>query len=190
MSVVLSLEEARAAGLGGALGDEALQDAIDEEEAWLAARIGPLVGERTERFSLAYIRPLSSSVRLRRRTTEVELEQDGVALPTVELRADQRTVANLPEGTRYVGVLEATYTPNDELEVRRALKELLSLQLGVVDAGGVQMEQMGTYMYQRGAGTAGRTRASIVRQLMGAPSAGSLRLTSSVRHGLAGALDR
>jgi hypothetical protein len=59
-----------------------------------------------------------------------------------------------------------------------------------VEAAGVQMEQMGSYMYQRGAGTASRTRASIVRSLIGAPTASSLRLRSSVPHGLAGQLGR
>jgi hypothetical protein len=190
VSEVLSLEQARAANLGAGLSDAALQDAIDEEEAWLARRIGPLLGERTQVFQLAYLPPLTNSVKLKRPTDSVELEQDGEALTSVQLRADQRTLATLPEGTRYVGVLEATYEPNDELEVRRALKELLSLQLGVVDGAGVQMEQMGSYMYQRGAGTASRTRASIVRSLIGAPTASSLRLRSSVPHGLAGQLGR
>lgn len=194
MSEVLSLEQARAANLGAGLSDDALQDAIDEEEAWLASpeRLGPLVGERTETFPLAYLRPLSSEIRLRRPTAAVELTQDGEPLTTVELRADGRRLAALPEGTRYVGVLAATYTPNDELIVRRALKALVALQLGDVQAAGMQMEQMGTYMYQRGAGTAGRTRRSILRSLLGDANRGgtTLRMRSSVPHGLAGRLDR
>lgn len=190
MSLV-QVTDLQAAGVGVGMDENALQDAIDEEEAWLARRIGPLVGERTQRFALAYLRPQGSEVILQRPTDEVVMEQAGTTLTTTELRADQRTVAYLPEGTRYTGVLEATYTPNDELEVRRAVKELVSLQLGQVEAGGLQMEQMGTYMYQRAAGSTARTRHAILRSLMGPPGrASSLRLRSSVRHGLAGTLGR
>lgn len=190
MSDVLLLEDARAAGIGAELSDTALQDAIDEQEAWLARRIGLLVGERTERFALAYMRPTTSELALQRPTDSVELVQDGTTLTDFELRPGGWRVAQLPEGTRWAGVLEATYTPTDELEVRLALKKLVGLDVGVVSTGGLQAETIGTYAYQRAAGSATRSRASIVRSLREPPSASSLRLTSSVPHGLSGALGR
>jgi hypothetical protein len=187
---VLEVLAAQAAGIGAELDTLTLQDAIDEEEAWLARRIGQLVGERTERLSLAYLSPRTSEVRLQRPTDEVAVKQDGVALATVELRPAGWVVANLPEGTRYAGILELTYTPTDELEVRRAVKQLLGLALSSQTAGGLTGETMGTYSYQRSAGTSAKVRAAIVRSLQEPSSAGTTRLRSSVRHGLAGALDR
>lgn len=192
MSEVLQVEDARAANLGAQLSDNALQDAIDEEEAWLARRIGPLTGERIERFPLAYLEPLGSEVTLRRSTLAVVVEQDGVVLPGVELRSDGRRLAALPEGTRYVGVLAVTYEPDDLLEVRRALKVLVGLNLGATETGGLQSETMGSYAYSRGTGgsSPGAIRAGLVRGLVGKPQAGSTRLLSSVKHDLAGHLGR
>lgn len=190
MSDVLELDEARAAGLGAELSDAALQAALDEEEAWLARRIGPLLGEREQRFPLAYMREASSVLVLQRPTDAVEITSDGTALTDFELRPGGWRVAQLPEATRWGGVLVATYTPNDELEVRRALKELVGVSVGAQAAGGLQGETMGSYSYQRGAGTTTRTRASIVRGLREPVAASTMRVSSSVRHGLAGALER
>lgn len=190
---VLSLTAARAAGVGAELSDDALQDAIDEEEAWLARRIGQLAGERTQRFPLSALRPRSSELHLQRPTDAVAITSDGVLLDadTLELRPGGWVVAQLPEATRYSGVLEATYEPNDLDEVVRALKQLLGTQLAQVSSSGVSMEQIGTYMYQRAPGAAGaRTRAGIVRGLREPSEATSMRLRSSVRYGLAGSLGR
>lgn len=189
MSLLLPTE-AQAANIGLELSVEALQDAIDEEEAWLARRIGPLEGERTQRFPLSGLSPTSSEVRLRRPTAEIVATLDGVALTTVELRPDGYTVARLPEGTHYGGIVAITYTPTDRLEVKRALRELLSLTLGMQASGGLQAEIMGSYSYTRAAGSATRRRRSIVRELLGTGQAGSTRLLSSVHHGTAGALGR
>jgi hypothetical protein len=54
---LLLVDEVLAAGVGEALEGVALQAALDREEAWLARRIGPLAGERTQRFPLALLRP-------------------------------------------------------------------------------------------------------------------------------------
>lgn len=187
---LLTLAQARAAGLGLELADDDLQDAIDEEEAWLARRIGPLVGERTDRLPLAYLAPRGSEVQLHRPTDLVEVTQDGVALATVDLRPGGWYVAAQPEGERYTGVLEFTYTPNDELEVRRALKQLLGLTLSAQAAGGLTGETMGTYSYQRSATTSARVRKAVVRDLRTPPAAGTTRVRSTVPHGLAGSLGR
>jgi hypothetical protein len=189
---LLLLDEAQAAGIGAELDEAALQDAIDEEEAWLARKIGPLVGERTERFRLTYITPLPTQVQLRRPTDSVEVEQDSteVDMGGLDMLADGWVVGRLPLGTRFTGVLDITYTPNDELEVKRALKELLGLTLATQGSAGLSAEVMGSYSYARGAGTTTRLRRSIVRGLQAPPAAGTTRLLSSVRHGLAGAIGR
>lgn len=193
---VLSLTEARAAGLGEDLEAEALQDAIDEEEAWLTRRIGQLVGLRTQRFPLAYLRPTVSEVHLARPTVidaDFEPRSDGTVLEvgTYELRPGGWVLALLPEGTRYVGITEVTYVPADELEVRRALKELVGLQLGKVGASGTSMEQIGTYMYQRApAAASARARAAVLRSLREPRDASSMRMLPSRGHGLAGTLGR
>jgi hypothetical protein len=190
MSVLL-VDEALAANVGTELSGTALQDAIDREEAWLARRIGPLTGERTERFPLVHLRPGSHEVRLRRPTDAVEVLQDGVDITTsCELRHDGWRVALLPEGEHFAAPLEVTYTPNDELEVQGALLELLSLRLGTTTGGGLQQEIMGSYSYTRAAGSATRIRHSLVRNLLEPASAGSSRLHSSVPHGLAGRVGR
>jgi hypothetical protein len=195
MSAVLSLDQAKAAKVGASLSDEALQAAIDEEEAWLARRIGPLLGERTQRFPLAYLRPLVSEVRLRRPTDEVVVRQADVELEEASftLRQSGWRLALLPEGTRFTGALEVDYTPTDELEVRRALKELLGLTVTAQAAQGMQSERMGSYSYDRGIAAAkltASTRKSIVASLLEPPEAGSMRVRSSVPHGLAGVLER
>lgn len=193
---LLSTDEALGAGIGADLDTDALQAAIDEEEAWLARRIGPLTGERTQRYPLAYLRPTTGEVRLRRPTDAVEVLSEGTDISdAVELRRDGWRVGLLPRGDRYTGaagtgVLEITYTPNDELEVKRAVKQLLAMQLGTVTGGGVTMEQMDGYMYQRGAGVSTRSRASIVASLREPAEAGSTRLHSSLPHGVATALGR
>lgn len=192
--LVLSVEQAQDAGIGAELDPEVLEDTIEEEEAWLARRIGPLVGERTQVFQLAGLSPTSPELRLQRPTDIVELVMgDADISATVQLRADGYTVARLPEGTAYLGLpttVSVTYTPTDELEVRRALKELVSLTLGMQNSGGLQAEIMGSYSYTRAAGSATRRRRSIVRELLGPKGASSIRLLSSVQHGTAGALSR
>lgn len=190
MSTVLTLERARGMGLGAELGDEDLQAAIDREEAWLARRIGPLTGERPEAFPLAHIRPTSHEVRLRRPTDEVQLMQSGATVDEVELRHDGWRVALLPEGSHFTGPVECTYTPTDEAEVEGALIELLSLRLGTASSAGLAGEIMGSYSWTRAQGSSTRIRASIVRQLLEPATAGSTRLSSSVRHGLAGQVGR
>lgn len=188
---VLSVEQAQAANLGGGLSDEALEAAILEEEAWLARRIGPLTGERTQRFPLAVLRPTSSEVHLKRPTDSVEVLADGTDISAeCELRPGGWVVARLPEGTRYAAVVEVTYTPTDELEVRRALRQLLALTLTTQASPALAGETMGSYSYQRATGETSRLRQGIVRSLQEPSTAGSTRLRSGVAHGTAGQLGR
>lgn len=195
---LLTTAEAVAAGIGGHLSTEALQAAIDEEEAWLARKLGgPLEGERTETFPLSYLRVRSHEVRLRRAADpdeDLEVLSDGVDISdTVELRGGGHRVALVVEdrvGTRITGAWAVTYTPGDLLEVKRALKLLLGLSIGTQGGAGLQSEIIGSYSYTRAQGSATRLRRSILRDLQGEPGAGTIRILSSVRHGLAGVLDR
>lgn len=196
MSVLLPTD-ALGAGVGLEMDPADLQDAIDREEAWLARRIGPLTGERTEDFPLAHIRPTVHEVRLRRPTDAVEVLQYDVnhANPAditgqVDVRGLGWRVAILPEGMHFYGPLAITYEPNDLLEVQRALLQLVGLSLGTTTGGGLQSEIMGSYSYTRAAGSATRIRRSIVRDLQTPPAAASSRLLSSVPHGLAGRVGR
>lgn len=191
---LLTVDEAQAGGIGADLTTEALQAAIDEEEAWLARRIGPLTGERTERFPLAALRPQSSEIRLAR-----PIDADGATLTIGGLELDEDAfevrpggwrIALLPEATRIGGITEVKYEPNDELEVKRALRELLAITLASQRAGGLQSEQIGSYSYQRAPGGSSRGRRSILRGLREPLEPSSMRVHSSVRHGLAGALGR
>lgn len=186
MSVLLPTD-ALDAGVGVELSADALQAAIDREEAWLARRIGQLVGERTESFPLAHVWPTTYEVRLRRPTDEVEVLQSGTDISAAcELRHDGWRVALVADYAYFAGPLECTYTPNDELEVQGALLELVSLRLGTVGSAGLAGEIMGSYSWTRGAGSSARIRQSLVRGLLEPGHAGSTRLSSSVRHGLAG----
>lgn len=173
MSDILDLTEARNRGLDLPADDTAAQHILDETEAWLARKIGPLTGERTETF-YAGVYTQSGALALKRYTDAVEVTDGGS-----EIDADQvRLVANGSVVTHtyqapsahwhgpYVGV---TYTPNDELEVRSALYELVELDLSP-EAGEITGETLGSYSYQRGAGFAqvpkGHKKAAIVSALL------------------------
>jgi|SRR6185369_11089752 len=194
---LLTTDEATGAGIGAQLATADLQAAINEEEAWLARKLGgaPLEGERTERFPLSYLRVRSHEVVVARPIDLAEtltVMSDGADISdTVEVRGDGRHVAlSIVDhiGYRITGAWEVTYTPGDLLEVKRALKALLGLSLGTT--GGLSSEIIGSYSYTRAAGSATKIRRSIVRDLRGEPSAASIRILSSVRYGLAGVLDR
>ena len=118
--------------LDTSLGSAALQDVIDREESELAAIIGQLDGERTEVLLLTQDMRWNR-VTLRRTTGEVEVLDNGVDVTDdVRLLADKRTLMKLTPsgGMRYDywrGPLEATYTPDDVLQVQRVLIELVSI---------------------------------------------------------------
>lgn len=190
---LLTPAEATALGIGAGLSTEALQAAINEEEAWLARQLGgPLDGERTEYAPLAYLKPHTSVLWLSRPTDEVEVLQGTTDITDeVELRPDGYRVARLPEATRYLDPISIKYTPNDLLEVKRAVRLLLALTLADQQGGGLTSEQIGSYSYQRReAGAAARARTAIVRSLKPKVGATSIRMLSSVKHGLAGRLGR
>ena len=121
------------------------------------------------------------------RQATIALDEEGFTL-----RTGGWVLALLPEGTRWSADVEVDYSPTDELEVRRALKSLVGLTTTDQASAGMQSERMGSYSYDRGQAAAritARTRKSIVASLLKPPEASSMRLRSSVPHGLAGALE-
>lgn len=120
---LLSVDEFEAA-VGTGADPEMIQDAIDREEAELAHVLGgPLVGERTEvlRPGTGYDGPLY----LQRFTDGVEITDAGTELDTDDVRIlGGGGVIERVSGS-WQGAVEVTYTPTDELRVRRALIELV-----------------------------------------------------------------
>lgn len=155
-----------------------VENIIDEEEAWLARRIGPLTGARTETFQ--DLEP-DAVLRLRRPTNAVTVTDDGDALTDVELRWRGTRVARTVGS--WVGDVAVTYTPNDEQEVRRVLFDLIRLALTDDGSatGAFQSESIGDYSYTLAEGGGVRaSRERLVRSLLPPREPFSLRLRSSV----------
>lgn len=153
---MITVAEARARGLALPSDDDAAQDVIDEQEAWLAARIGPLVGERTETFWVG-LGVSDGKLSLTRRTDSVAVVDGGSPVDAAQIRLIDDGAAfrlRYPYGWRaWTGpFVEVTYTPNDELLVQRALYELLALAApGAI--GPFASETMGDYSYSRNTAT-------------------------------------
>ena len=178
MSLV-TVDEVRAL-VSTELSDDDLQDVIDREEAELAARIGPLTGARTETF---YPDHAVERLYLRRSTATVTITSDGTALT---LGDDDGEYKLLASGTAleynantWGGTVAVTYTPNDELRVKRVLIELI--RLTSTETGYVS-ERIGQYSYQKaqtpGAGQA--TRDALIRSLLPNLGLASMRLRGSI----------
>lgn len=175
---LLTTDEVRAR-IETELGDSDLQDAIDQEEADLAARIGALSGSRTETF---YPDHSAERLYLRRPTSAVTVTNDGDAVTLGDDDGEYRllahgTVLHLVSDT-WGEVVTATYSPNDSDRVKRALIRLLRLTL--TDSGNVTSERIGQYSYQKAQtpGADEATREAIIRSLL--PNIGhtSLRVQS------------
>lgn len=178
---LLTIATARAV-ITTSLTDAALQDVIDREEAWLARRIGPLEGERTETFPLAGYRRRQYEVRLKRPTDAANLSEVtdyGEVVTNVELVHDGWRVARTLGSSYFIGPVTVEYTPNDELEVIRVLIELVRL-VTVVASGdvtpGMQSETLGDYQYTLGSGAQSpySTRRALVKSLQEPSSPGSI----------------
>lgn len=147
------------------LSDDALQDVIEQQEAWLARRIGPLTGPRTvtiprptRHAPIVLARPASAVT-----VTDVGTEVDVVLVGQHVYRDG---VHPLP----WIGPVTITYTPDDEAEVRRVVIELIR---DGVSQTAFDSETIGDYSYSRG-GTSGRggvNRAGLVRSLLPATGA-------------------
>jgi hypothetical protein len=146
---MLTVAEVRARGITLPIDDGYAQDVIDEAEAWLAARIGPLDGPRTEIFTDPYStfgvvshQWYSAVFRLHRQTDSVEVTEAAVEVP-VALHGDIYVVRD--EGY-WTGPVSVTYTPTDDVLVRGTLFDLL--RLGTTETG-FESETMGSYSYTR-----------------------------------------
>lgn len=192
MSIV-TVEEARARGIPLPADDDVAQEIIDGQEAWLARRIGPLTGERTETFYTGtYFYGSIGKLGLRRFTDDVDLT-DGSLTDGAAVATDQyRLVDNGASVTRTAHsvtsfwngpYVTATYSPNDFTEVYEAILSLIKLKISDAGGTGYQSEQIGSYSYNVGGGTGQglspyQSRAAIVASIL--PRHGSLTTISVV----------
>lgn len=174
---LLTVDELRAL-VSTSMDDETLQGVIDREEAYLASRIGPLVGERTQRF-LFYDH--AGPLRLQRPTDAavVSSTDGGTPITGTEVITGGWRVWRTPLDWPYPGTrdasLYATYTPNDEDNVKRVLVELCRMSIAPSSAvtAGLRSETIGQYQYATDGGNANRsgsngpTRGGLVRSLRG-----------------------
>ena len=157
---MITLSEARARGIPLPADDDVAQDIIDEQEAWLARRIGPLEGSRTETFRVG-LGETSGKLGLSRPTDAVTVVDGGTTLAGGRTRlTDSGTALVLDDvvlsawwSGPYVAV---TYEPSDELEVRKALFDLVGLVAAPIEKH--TSEQIGAYSYS-GGGAAGLAAA-------------------------------
>ena len=108
------------------------QAMIDGVEAELANDIGPLTGERTEKFYLERLRwpSLIDGVYLSRRTTTVVVRTDGVLLVAeTDYRLTHGYILDLIDTGWQGDVLTATYTPNDTTLVKEVIYDLLTFRV-------------------------------------------------------------
>lgn len=183
---LLSVAEVRAL-VNSRLSDVDLQVLIDREEAWLAGKIGPLAGERTDTWTPGLG---DTPLFLRRRAESVVLTDDGVTLvadtdylftPSTGMIRRVSWVEPLPPWRQlylgWQGAVTATYTPSDEAAVKRAVIELVRLTVGET---GYQSEQIGDYSYTKGTGADRVSRADLARSILLRRPAYSMRVHSAM----------
>lgn len=169
MSLV-SVSEARARGIPLPVDDAALQDVIDEQEAWLARRIGPLTGARTEKFYVG-IGVTQGRLGLRRYTDAVTVVDAGATVDPTHYRLVDRGSSVILTYTAtswwwFGPYVEVTYTPNDLDEVRYAVFQLTSLAALLPTP--FESETVGSYSYSRGRGVVapGARRGAIASSVL------------------------
>ncbi len=157
------------------LATDTLQKVINREEAWLARRVGALIGERTETFHVR-TEDADDPLHLQRPTSTVDVEDNGVAATVLLLR--DGTQVEKTTGW-WVGPVAVTYTPNDSDEVTRVVIELVRL---AVNATAYESETIGDYSYSRS--SAGQTttaqRNALARELQPMQGPGTIRLRSAL----------
>lgn len=171
---VLSVAECRAL-VTTSLSDDDLQDIIDREESWLAHRVGPLTGERSQTF---LTEDGDEVLRLTRHTDSVTVEDDDGAYSLASLRGWSDV---LPASTDpWNGDTTVTYTPDDEHDVRRAIVTLVRLTLS---ESGYQAESAGGYSATSDPLARKDMRYTAWRSLLRPPVPASTRLVSAVPAG-------
>lgn len=172
---MLSIAEARAL-ITTSLSDSDLTAAIEREEAWLARRIGPLEGARTETFST----PDGDEVlQLQRPATAASVVvTDGSGVVTgYELRGWADIV---PDGHVWRTGVDVDYTADDANEVKRAIITLLRLTL---TESGYLSENAEGYMATSSMADRRAIKAAAWRSLLRRRVVQSVRLVSAVPAG-------
>ena len=164
---MLTIAEVRARGIELPSDVDAAQAVIDEQEAWLERKIGPLDGERTETFYVGISRTWGK-LALSRYTDEVVVV-DGTTIvdPAILALVDRGSaVTRVYPASWWTGpYVSVTYTPTDEDEVRRALYELVAGS--TTPLGPYESEQIGSYSYRRGgAPTTAASRAALASAIL------------------------
>ena len=172
MSVV-TLNEVRALVETG-LSDVDLQAVVDREEGWLASRIGPLTGARTETF-----RPTlpDAPIYVPRRTDAVAVTDNGLPVPAGDLWFVPATGLVRRSNVPWTGPVAVTYSPTDGDAVKRAVIELVR---GTLAETGSDAETIGDYSYSRGDAVVRLSRLALVRSVLLRRPAYSARLRSSL----------
>lgn len=182
---MITVEEARSRGIALPADDDAAQAIVDEQEAWLARRIGPLDEEITETFYVGLSRT-DCKLALRRYTDAVVVTDNGVLVDAERvILLDNGSAVGLrvPSTGPYVGpYITVVYTPSDELEVRRALYGLLSLETAPI-GGELESETLGDYSYTRGGRSSSptATRAALVSEVLPKRDQGETIIVASSR---------
>lgn len=162
---LIALADARARGIALPSDDAVAQDIIDEQEAWLARRIGPLEGDRTETFYTG-LAATHGKLGLARYTDAVTVTDGGSAVDAANFRLVDNGSAivftyQAPSRWWTGPYVAVTYEPNDVLEVQRVLYGLLSIEAaGSVGTGAYESERIGDYSYTRATGAGASTPAS------------------------------
>lgn len=173
---LLTLAEARAL-ISTGLGDADFQGVIDREEAWLARRIGVLIGTRTQTF---HVRDSDADdpLWLRRPTSAVSVTDGGIALAGSDVRLlRDGTVVEKTTGS-WTGPVDVAYAPDDTEEVRRVIVELIRF---AVVSSPYASESIGDYSYSRATASgsaATPSREALVRDLVPRRGPGTIRLRS------------
>ncbi|MFN2466139.1 MAG: hypothetical protein ABR598_07735 [Candidatus Dormibacteria bacterium] len=179
-TTVLAIDELRALVIAPDLSDDQLLSVTAREEAWLARRIGQLVGEVTQHI---WVSPwdADSTLYLLRPTDSVSVVDGGAAIEPQNIRLIERGTQIekvfgwwLGTTNRQLGPVAVTYTPNDEPEVKKALIDLVRLAL---PDPGVSSEQTGQYRVDR----RNVDPELLAKRLMPQHGARTLTLRSSVR---------
>lgn len=163
---MIVLAEARLRGIPLPADDGAAQDIIDEQEAWLARRIGPLEGARTETFYVG-LASVTGKLGLRRYTAVVAVTDAGLTFTDFRLIDEGAALIQTYAAASRIWrgpYVTATYEPSDEAEVRRGLYDLIALACEPV--GTLRSEQIGSYSYNRGEATPAAMRSAIVTEIL------------------------
>ena len=129
------------------VGANVTQDMIDEAEEQLTRLIGPLTGERTETFFVSERRSkaIVDGLYLSRYTDSATLTHDGTALTagTDYRLLDHYLLERDPDSeTSWIEDMAATYTPNDEEQVRSVIYDWLTYRQ---TPAGLQSIRIGAY---------------------------------------------